>query len=108
MRSIGGRGGERAVVSYCFGEEKGAEEEEEGFGSVMSLSTILRELENREIFTFPRRSSCIFSQCRLGIDPWLCSVERVVDVGLDSTFSRHLLIRWICGRDDLQELLLCI
>ena len=25
--------GEGAVVGYCFGEEEGAEEEEEGFGS---------------------------------------------------------------------------
>ena len=33
MRSIGGRGGEGAVVGYCFGEEEGAEEEEEGFCS---------------------------------------------------------------------------
>lgn len=38
MRSIGGRGGEGAVVCDCFGEEKGAEEEEEGFGSVMVVS----------------------------------------------------------------------
>lgn len=34
MRSVCGRGGEGAVVCYCFGEEEGAEEEEEGFGSV--------------------------------------------------------------------------
>ena len=27
-------GGEGAVVGYCFGDEEGAEEEKEGFGSV--------------------------------------------------------------------------
>ena len=100
-------GGEGAVVSYCFGEEKGAEEEEEGFGAVMVVRTVFHGLERCEIFTFPRRSSCIFSQCRLGIDPWLCSVERAVNVGQDSIFPRHLLIRSIYGRDDLQEMLLC-
>jgi hypothetical protein len=40
MGSVGGRGGERAIVCYCFWEEKGAEEEEEGFGSVVIVSMI--------------------------------------------------------------------
>jgi hypothetical protein len=35
VRSVCGRGGEGAVVCYCFGEEKGAEEEEEGLDSVI-------------------------------------------------------------------------
>lgn len=35
MRLIGGRGSEGAVVCYCFGEEKGAEEEKKRLGSVM-------------------------------------------------------------------------
>jgi hypothetical protein len=37
MWSVGGRGGERAVVCYRLWEEKGAKEEEEGFGSGMIL-----------------------------------------------------------------------
>ena len=58
MRSVCGRGSEGAVVCYRFGEEKGAEEEEEGFGSVMFVRKILHEFDMSEIFTFPRISSC--------------------------------------------------
>ena len=48
MRSIGGRGGEGAVVCDCFGEEKGAEEEEEGFCSAeVELVVILISFEIR-------------------------------------------------------------
>lgn len=38
MRPVGGRGGEGAVVCYCFREEEGAEEEEEGFGAGSEFS----------------------------------------------------------------------
>jgi hypothetical protein len=41
VRSICGRSGEGAVVCYRFGEEKGAEEEEEGLDSVISVRTRL-------------------------------------------------------------------
>lgn len=67
MRSIGGRGGEGAVVCDCFREEKGAEEEEEGFGSVMVVRTILHGFGLSEMFTFPRISSCDNSELILSL-----------------------------------------
>jgi hypothetical protein len=54
MRSIRGRGGERAVVSYCFREEKGAEEKEEGFGSAMGVRTAFHEVRCLKYLRFPR------------------------------------------------------
>jgi hypothetical protein len=39
VRSVCGRGREGAVVCYRFGEEKGAEEEEEGLDSGSSVRT---------------------------------------------------------------------
>lgn len=83
MRSIGGRGSEGAVVCYCFGEEKGAEEEEKRLGSVMVVRRDTALSGNCGIFTFPMRSSWIFFQLRLDLVPWLRSVECTVNVGLD-------------------------
>ena len=80
MRSIGGCGSKGAVVSYCFGEEKGAEEEEERFSSVMIVRTNLREFEMRELFTFPRKSFCIFSRFRVDLVAWLRLVKCTLNV----------------------------
>ena len=93
MRSIGGRGSERAVVSYCFGEEKGAEEEEERFGSVMIVRTILYRFESRGIVTFPRRSSCVFFQVRVDLVAWLHPVKCTVNVRNEIGVSKPLVNR---------------
>ena len=56
-------GGEGAVVGYCFGEEEGAEEEEEGFCSGGGIRLVYGFILSMERFwemerTFPRKSFC--------------------------------------------------
>ena len=105
MRTIGGRGGERAIVSYCFREEKGSEEEEEGFGSVMVVRNFLSSLRGVRCVRFPR-DHLGYSSLRSCSCPWLRPVECVVNAGLDSTFPRHSPIRSIFGRGNIQGVLL--
>lgn len=59
MGSVRGRGGEGAVVSYCFGEEEWAEEEEEGLraGRGLDRCSIIRRFMVR--YTFARKSWCM-------------------------------------------------
>jgi hypothetical protein len=62
MRPVYGCGGERAVVRYCFGEEEGAEEEEERLNSGRVVRTnFSKYCDFREVFTLTRRSSWVFS-----------------------------------------------
>jgi hypothetical protein len=72
----------------------------------MAVRTIFHGLNRLELFTFPKRSSCIFFEFRVNLVPWLRSVKCAVNVGLNSITPRHSLIRSMYSRGNLQGMLL--